>query len=461
MKLFGISEGAVLQRDETGVCRVFIRTECRGTLTCSAGMLSKKGDGFLYTGLSEGGPYSVTFSDGESEITFSKLYVGDVWLLAGQSNMEGAGHATEEDDYFASHTDPSVRAFYMDDAWDDARPLLHQQWKSPDPSVRAVWEGHIANLAARNIHPTDLYPAEQRRGIGPGFRFAKEMYRYTGVPQGVIPCAVGGAPMSMWIPQANENNHLTAALRRIRCAGGYIRGMFWYQGESDTGDSTRGIYADRMKMLLDALSPCCIPADVPVVEVQIGSHSLPFCDDASDNRAWSDFRSMQLLLSERFPCHAVISAIDLERDDLIHLSSDAQKRVGCRAAYAMNRLLTGSGLPEPRVMSVSAQPEKYCPFWYELHITYADTEGALRCPGVPRGFGLYDAGNAGAGSGDSMIQRTLLSGSTVILRTELSLEDLRKKELWYGYGHHSYPNITDELDRAIPACGPISLAELL
>ncbi len=460
MKLFGISEGAVLQRDENGVCRALIRAECKGALTCSAGELADTGDGFLYTGLRTGGPYSVTFRDNEDELTFSRLYVGDVWMLAGQSNMEGAGHMTEEDDNFAAHPDPEVRAFYMDDAWDDARPQLHQQWLSPDPSLRAVWDWHIANLAQRDIHPADLYPKEQRRGVGPGFRFAKEMHRYTGVPQGVIPCAVGGAPMSMWIPQADENNHLTAALRRIRCAGGFIRGMFWYQGESDTGEGTRNIYADRMQMLLDALSPYCVTEEVPAVEVQIGSHSLPTCDSDGDNRAWSDFRSMQLTLAKRFPCHAVVSAIDLERDDLIHLSSESQARVGCRAAYAMNRILTGSGLPEPEISSITAQPEKYCPFWYELRIVFTGIEGELRSGGVPHGFGLYDIGNAGTGSGDAMIQRTILSGNTVILRTELSLEELRGKELWYGYGHHTYSNITDSADRAIPAFGPISLADI-
>ena len=461
MKLYGISDGAVLQRDENGVCRARIRADYAGTLTCSAGKLEPDGEGFLYTGLPTGGPYTVTFRDETDECTFDGLYVGDVWLLAGQSNMEGAGIMTEEDDALAAHPDPAVRAFYMDDAWDAARPLLHQQWKSPDPSLRAVWEWHNKSLAERSFHPTDLYPAEQRRGVGPGFRFAKEMYRYTGVPQGVIPCAVGGAPMSMWIPVPGENNHLTAALRRIRCAGGVIRGMFWYQGESDVGEGTRNVYADRMQALLGALAPYCLTGDtVPTVEVQIGGHALPHCDDPGDNRAWSEFRSFQLTLEKRFPCHAVVAAIDLERDDLIHLSSGAQTRVGCRGAYAMYRLLTGKGLPEPRIASVAAAPMKYCPFWYELHITFENTDGALRAFGYPRGFVLYDAGKAGVGSGDAMIQRTVLSGNTVILRTELPLEELRKKELWYGYGHHTVCTITDGADRAVPACGPIPLAEI-
>ena len=53
------------------------------------------------------------------------LYVGDVWVLSGQSNREGMGEMTS-----ASRPDPSVSTFGMDGLWAPAQDPLHWRFDS-------------------------------------------------------------------------------------------------------------------------------------------------------------------------------------------------------------------------------------------------------------------------------------------------------------------------------------------
>ena len=57
--------------------------------------LTREGDNWRLTGIPVGGPYTLTISDKNGEVDFDNIYVGDVWILAGQSNMEGAGLMTD------------------------------------------------------------------------------------------------------------------------------------------------------------------------------------------------------------------------------------------------------------------------------------------------------------------------------------------------------------------------------
>ena len=55
------------------------------------------------------------------------------------------------------------------------------------------------------------------------------------------------------------------------------------------------------------------------------------------------------------------------------------------------------------------------------------------------------------------IQRTLLDGNSVEIRVELTIDQIREKELWYCFGNDFYCNIQDARNHAIYALGPISL----
>ena len=127
----GIFEHMVMQRNADNVCEQKIcgetRPDCEVAAILPGGgkQLIARSDengffcGFL-KGLQAGGPYRITLTDGMSDAVFTDLLVGDVWILAGQSNMQGVGKMSG-----ALPPRNDVRAFYLDDRWDTARDPLH------------------------------------------------------------------------------------------------------------------------------------------------------------------------------------------------------------------------------------------------------------------------------------------------------------------------------------------------
>ncbi len=452
--LAGISDGAVLQRDSGDLCRVDIDARFTGEPVSSIGILNRKTESeWELSGIPTGGPYTIIFRDAESSATFRDIYVGDVWLLAGQSNMEGAGRMTPEDDAYVRHPHPMLRALYMDDRWDSARPQLHQLWLSPDPAHQAANQRYRDSIRERKLTVLDHFPAPQRRGVGPGLYFAQEMHHLSGgVPQGLIPCAVGGAPIEMWLPTEDGSaNYYTAARRRLRLAGNHIRGVFWSQGE---GNPNWAAYPDQIRRLRSDLVQHLHCGMLPFVQVQSFRLTLPAPPETA--YVWSRFRDMQRTMPAFWPDLATIAANDLELDDCIHLSSDSQKKIGARAAKAMHYLIAGIGRPEPDLDSIRAEPDEYLPFNYTLRIKYRNVTGCLKASGVPSGFTLRKI-QSGQDPSLDHIQRIYPAGDEVVIRTELALAELQQRELWYGWGNSFYCNITDEADRAIPAMGPIAL----
>lgn len=456
MKIQGIQNGAVLQRNpEVDQCDIRLLCTCTGKLRSSMGTLMQiSKNEWRFTGVEIGGPYTVTFMDDETSITFHDLYVGDVWLLGGQSNMEGAGRMREADYLYKQSPIHAVRALYMDDEWREACPQLHQLWLSLDTAHRVAFQSDVENKKRRGLRYLDAYPAPQIRGVGPGFYFAKKLYESTGVPQGVIPCAVGGAPIGMWTPPSDDTeNYYTAALRRLVLCGKSIRGLFWYQGEGYGGDLSD--YSRRFSAMRNGFAACCGIDVLPAVQVQIFRCFLP--GYRNTGAVWSRFRQFQWDMGHILPALAVVASNDLELEDLIHLSADAQERLGRRAADAMLYTAMGIGSPEPEIESITAKEDICVADWTDLCIHYRNLRGNLSSAGIPNGFML--SRNMEEPSME-WIQHIGLQGNTVHIRCELSLDELRQRDLWYGFGHDIYCNITDSEDHAIPSIGPISLESL-
>ena len=343
----------------------------------------------------------------------------------------------------------------MEDQWRPAVAQLHQLSKSADPAHRRAFAADESSVKARGLCITDFPPAPQKRGVGPGFFFAEELYRLTGIPQGVLPCAVGGAPIEMWLPVEEGDNYYTAAYRRIIACGQRIRGIFWYQGEGFGGPKED--YQEKFERMRQGFSALCGTADLPAVMVQTFRCTIPGVLHSSDAAyVWSRYRNYLLDICREGKNLAVVASNDLDLDDLIHLSTDAQEKLGKRAADAMLYLTDGVGCGEPEIESITVQPHACVTLWSELRIRYRNLRGNLISVGFPSGFMLSEGEEMpSVGS----IQHTSLVGDEVRIRIELTPEQLRKKDLWYGFGHHFHCSITDEGDHPIPSQGPIHLWE--
>lgn len=218
MRIFGIQNGMVMQRDiKTGTCSVFLTIENAVDPSVSLGELEQIEKGkWVLTGIPTGGPYEITFRDGEIETCYTDIWVGDVWILGGQSNMQGVGALRDCDRIYDMSPQPQIRAYYLDDHWDAAISQIHQQWTFTELALAEkamIQSGHT--LADR-----DKITLE-RCGVGPGLFIGKYLYEKTGVPQGLIACAFGGTCMNDWMPEnITPTSMYQTMLRRFRACGG-------------------------------------------------------------------------------------------------------------------------------------------------------------------------------------------------------------------------------------------------
>jgi hypothetical protein len=101
-------------------------------------------DGKL-AGIPVGGPYTITCqvkANGKTaNVTINNVYVGDLWVLAGQSNMEGVGELIDVTSPY-----PGVMLLGMDGRWRQAEEPLHWLVDSPDP----VHSGDAKTRTARS-----------------------------------------------------------------------------------------------------------------------------------------------------------------------------------------------------------------------------------------------------------------------------------------------------------------------
>jgi len=443
-KIIGLQNGIVLQRDDTNHCDSWITLTDAWDMdvTVDIGILTEtensgKGRRFHLTGICTGGPYTLTLSVGEETVIFTDIYVGDVWILGGQSNMDGCGYYNKTlADYVPSE---AIRFYSTDEQWKTGEPRLHQNYKSKDEYVK------------RKLgYPTETW---QDRGVGPGYAFAKAMHERTGAPQGLISCAIAGSGLIQWDPDAPrepEPNFYGITLRRYEECGGNARGMFWYQGCSDTYPDGAEHFTDRMVHLFSSFRRDLRRADMAFVQVQI--YQYRNADQEADG-IWNRIREAQRTLHEHIENMDTVAVTNAELADAIHLDSNTHKILGKNAAESMYRLCFDpygrTSTLAPQLDSISLHP---------LAVKYKNLNGRLISEGRAVGFAL-------SMSPDRLdrrhIVRVNLHGDTAWIQHELPVEELHNAYLFYLFGNDSYANITDEDGRPIPAMGPISLREYL
>lgn len=446
-----MKDGMVLQRNRDNLCEIYPEgaeppknISYKSAKSAISAPLKPERAGknrWKLCGIPVGGPYEIE-ADGQS---YRDIYVGDVWILGGQSNMEGVGWLTAEDEQFAQNPDPAVRALYMNDTWGPARHPLHDLGIAVDGVHAALGAG----------------PRPMFNSAGPGLEFALKMKALTGVPQGVLCCAHGGTSMEQWSPalkpQGGSGSLYGAMLRRFLDNGAHARGMFWYQGCSDAGLPMCDLFVERMKEFVFECRKD-FGERLPFVQVQIGRRYVDLADrDSPAPDCWSAIREHQRCLHTHISDLYTVSAIDKDLDDLIHLSSPAQKKLGAEAAEAMYCLLYKTdekGCLPPPVFAGYRVCECEKTGLANVELRYENLHGGLVSKSRPTGFMITQPDGAPFAQ---YIFDTRLFGDTVLLRTMAAPQALNGCRLYYAYGTDPYCNITDMAKRAIPAMGPVYL----
>jgi len=127
-----------------------------------------------------GGPYKMLIK-GQNTIQLSNILIGDVWLCAGQSNMEHTMGSFNwiYPDVIANSTNVNIREFHVPETYNFMAP--QKDFKS------GSWE---------EANPKNVY-----NWSAVAYFFGKYLYEKYKVPIGLINSSLGGSPAEAWISE--------------------------------------------------------------------------------------------------------------------------------------------------------------------------------------------------------------------------------------------------------------------
>ncbi len=315
-------------------------------------------------------PLTLTVT-GKNTITVKDVFLGDVWLCGGQSNMEwGLGGCDAPDDIQAADF-PLIRQFGVE---------LHFAM-TPQTDVKGRWA---------------VCSPQTAPGLtAVGFYFARRVQKETGVPIGLLRSCVGGTNIECWMSQetlmntpalapygklmrdslATYQKDLAAALPAVeewttksrdalksgrpvplppafpefpfgekafrpRCVtlhNGMIaplvpfalRGVLWYQGENNSGGAADGLqYIEKKRAMLADWRKWFGDPNLPFYFVQLAAWLKPSTDPAGGD-GWAHIRDAQRKCLS-IPRTGMAVATDVGDADDIHPKNKAD--VGDRLA---------------------------------------------------------------------------------------------------------------------------------
>ena len=216
---------------------------------------------------------------GKGTTTIHDVLVGEVWLCAGQSNMEypvndpgNGAHVENAAAEVAAASYPLIRHFKV------------SRRASASPVDEAGGEWKVCS------------PGSVGQFTAVGYFFARDIFDRLGVPVGIINCTWSGTPIEAWMSPAAlalfpgfSNGHgsvdqaagkgdpwVPGALFNgmvhplLPCA---IRGVLWYQGESNVGRA--GAYAQQFPALITSWRSHFGQGDIPFLWVQLANFRAP------------------------------------------------------------------------------------------------------------------------------------------------------------------------------------------
>lgn len=395
--------------------------------------------------LEAGGPYTIAVrtldANGAavSQAEIAGVLAGDLWVLAGQSNMQGVGNMVNTE-----QPNPMVNLLRMNHQWTQAKEPIHILQESPDPV-----HGTFKSDAERAAQVQGAYAAT--KGAGMGMAFGRAMAQATGRPVGLIATAHGGTSLEQWNPAAKDKGGGSlygSMLAQVQAAGGKVRGVIWYQGESDASPATAANYGDRFKALVAAMRADFGGAQMPFYYVQISRFAMPGVDVAS----WNKVRAEQLRVEPELAPGGMVPAIDLGLDDLIHIGTPGLITLGERTAKLAQRdLFKGAVQSGPRPASAELFET---PYGGGIRLKCAGVNGGITSAGRPTGFTITEGPD---GAPVECIYKTEVdpAAPTDILLWVQVLP--ANAHLYYGYGANPYCNVVDAAGMALPAFGPLAL----
>lgn len=300
-----------------------------------------------------GGPYELTIAADDEKRTFTDVWVGEVWLCSGQSNMEWTLRkcATAAEDLRVADTLSRIHLFNM--------PTLRTTYA-------VEWEAEVLDSINRLLYlPTKGWQMCSTQNAADfsaiGYHFGRMLADSLGCHVGLICNAVGGSNTESWIDRRTleyeypailhdwtKNDHLQPWVRErgalnikrgnnplqrhpyepcylfecgIRPLQHYgIRGVIWYQGESNAHNVE--LHERLFTLMEGSWRKFFDNEQLPFHFVQLSS--------IGPRRSWPHFRDSQRLLARHLP--NTWMAVSSDKGDSLDVHPRAKREIGERLA---------------------------------------------------------------------------------------------------------------------------------
>ncbi|MFC5404385.1 sialate O-acetylesterase [Cohnella soli] len=260
------------------------------------------------------------------------VVVGDIWVIAGQSNAAGYGRGAVNDP-----PEMGVHLLRHNGQWDLATHPLNES------------TGTVQALNGEPVNP----------GHSPYLAFAKEIKKETGVPIGLLQTALGGSPLSRWNPDENGDLYRNM-MDVIRSAGGQVKGMLWYQGCSDCDPENAPTYLSRFSRMVERWREDMSDNDLSVLTVQLNRNASSEEGDEADCW-WGEVREAQRTAAMTLSRVYVVPSLDSPLSDIIHNCPAGNLLIGGRLAKAALAADYGktAAYRAPNIVQAAYDPESH------------------------------------------------------------------------------------------------------
>lgn len=173
-------------------------------------------------------------------------------------------------------------------------------------------------------------------GVGPGLSFGKAMAkRHRRRKIGLIPAAVGGTSIDVWVPGAYDKVTRTHPyddmMQRLQEAmkSGVLRGAIWLQGEADSSPEELKLYLAKLQVLIEKIRAAAHDPQLPFVAGELGTYR------ASYQRFNTELARLPSIVAHT----AVASSVGFtHKGDQTHFDAASAEAYGKRFAEKMQQL---------------------------------------------------------------------------------------------------------------------------
>lgn len=380
----------------------------------------------IYTGpMAAGGPYDLVVFNSTEKLTIKNVLIGEVFLLAGQSNMqmrvmETMPPAEEE----ATYANDTIRLLEIKPDY-DAQPQ----------DVLLSYE--VNPWVSSGETTTPAFSAA-------GYYFAQELQnKCPGLPVGLVMCCQGATYLSTWLPQyaVDEltnagiiipNNtadpKLTAAMHYNAMVNPILnfkfKAVLWYQGEGQPQNYDKALekLMATWRVVFDSPNMGFVVYTLPRLVVDKYNNYVTV-----DAGGWFECRRLQMLAVQNTENAVYCVANDLGSYDDIHPLD--KKLISTRAAHAFISKFYGSEeiLTGPRF-------ESYTVNGNAIDITFTNVGSGLELRNLHLGFEIFSEG-----------YEYVPAQVEIISANQVRITSSAQSPIGFRYGYTNiYPSMTEE-----------------